>query len=85
MPCWRWSRLAVRMASAALAVRGPGTAVVVDVEQSRGEDMPRAVDNIRAVVGELTPAAAGPRGEDATVSEGDEGVGAVDTCADQPD
>src|SRR4029453_5827958 len=35
----------------ALAVRGAGTTVVVDVQQPRGEDMVRAVENLRAVVG----------------------------------
>jgi hypothetical protein len=47
--------------------------------------MPRAIENIRVVSGEVTPAAAGPGGEDAIVFEGDEGIGAVKTCADQPD
>jgi hypothetical protein len=64
---------------APLTVRGPGTAVVVDVEQPRGEEMPRAIENIRVVSGEVTPAAAGPGGEDAIVFEGDEGIGAVKT------
>jgi hypothetical protein len=63
----------------ALAVRGAGTAVVVDVEQPWGEDMACAVEKLCVISGEVTPAAAGPRGEDAIASEGDEGVGAVKT------
>ena len=70
---------------AAVAVRGSGAAVVVDVEQPRRENVARAVENIRVVPGELTPAAAGPCGEDPTVSESHEGVGTVEACADQPD
>jgi fructoselysine-6-P-deglycase FrlB-like protein len=70
---------------APLAVRCPGTTVVVDVEQSRAEDMPRAVDNIRVVFDEIAPAAARARCEDAIVFEGDEGIGLVNTRADQPD
>jgi fructoselysine-6-P-deglycase FrlB-like protein len=69
----------------ALAVRSARTTMVVDVQQPWGEDMARAINNIRAVSGELTPGAAAPRSEDATVTEGDEGVGAVDTGGDQPD
>ena len=49
----------------------------MDVEQPRGEDVPGAVENIRLVSDEVTPTAAGPRGEDAIVFEGDEGIGAV--------
>lgn len=64
---------------APLTVRGPGTAVVVDIEQPRGEDMPRAVKNIRVVSDEITPAAAGPRGENAIIFEGDESISTVDT------
>ena len=60
----------------ALAVRGAGTAVVVDVEQPWAEEMASAVENIRDVSGEITPAAARPRGEDPIVSEGDEGASA---------
>ena len=66
------------MASATIRVRGTGTTVIVDVEQSRGEDVTRAVENIRGVAGEISPAAAGPRSEDAIVLEGDEGVGPVE-------
>ena len=59
--------------------------MVVDVEQSRGEDMPCAVENIRVVSDEITPAAAGPRIEDAIVLEGDKSIRTVNTRADQPD
>ena len=69
----------------ALAVRGAGTAVVVDVEQPWAEEMASAVENIRDISGEIAPAAARPRGEDPIASEGDEGVGAVKTRADQTD
>jgi hypothetical protein len=54
---------------APLAVRCPGTTVVVDVEQSRAEDMPRAVDNIRVVFDEIAPAAARARCEDAKATK----------------
>ena len=70
---------------AALVVRGAGTTVVVDVEQSRGENMPCAVENIRVVSDEITPAAADPRSEDAIVLEGDKGIRTVNTRTDQPD
>jgi hypothetical protein len=63
----------------AVAVRGAGTAVVVDVEQSWGKDIACAVENIWVISGEVTPAAARPRREHAIASEGDEGVGAVKT------
>jgi hypothetical protein len=59
--------------------------VVVDVEQSRGEDKPSAVENTRVVSDEITPTAASPRSEDAIVLEGDKGIGTINTWADQPD
>jgi hypothetical protein len=63
----------------ALAVRGTGTAMVVDVEQPWGEDMACAVENVRVNSGEVTPAATRTRRENAIASEGYEGVGAVKT------
>jgi hypothetical protein len=68
----------------ALSVRGAGTAVVVDVDQSWGKNVPRAVDNIGVALGEVTPGATGAGGKDPTISECDESVGAVQTLADQP-
>lgn len=53
--------------------------MVMDVDQSRRENMARAVQDIRVVSGELTPAVAGSYGKNATVFKGDEGVGAVQT------
>lgn len=41
--------------------------------------MPGAVENIGVASDEITPAATGPRSEDALVLEGDEGVGPVNT------
>ena len=64
---------------AALAVRGAGAAVVVDVEQPRREHLSDAVEHLSVISGELPPAAAGPRGEDATVFESDESLGVVET------
>ena len=63
----------------ALLVRRTGTAVVVDVDQARGKDLPGAVENIHPLRGEVAPAAAGPRREHATLSEGDERIDAIDT------
>jgi hypothetical protein len=53
--------------------------MVVDVDQSRGENVLRAVDNIGVVPDEVAPAAAGPRRENSSVPESNEGVGAVNT------
>jgi len=68
-----------------LAVRGPSTAVIVDIDQPGAENVPRAVENIGVRASELTPAIADPCGQDAIVSESDEGAGAVEAGADQPD
>ena len=62
-----------------LAVRGPGTAVVVDVDQSRGQNLPAAVQDVRVVTRERVPVSASTRSQDATVSERDEGVDLVET------
>jgi hypothetical protein len=62
----------------AVGVRGSGAAVVVDVQQPGSEDLSCAVDDIRAVAGELTPIAASSCGQDATVPEGHEGSGEVE-------
>jgi len=70
---------------AAFAVRVPGTAVVVDVDQSRGENVPCAVDNLGVVVYEIAPVAAGSRREDPTTSESNKGVASVNAGANQPD
>lgn len=69
----------------ALAVRCAGTTVVMNIDQPRGQDVPTAVDNICVFAGELTPAAARSRGQYAAIFEDDEGAGAVETRADQPD
>jgi hypothetical protein len=69
----------------ALAVRGTSTAVVMNIDQPRGQDVSTAVKNICVFAGELTPAATRSRGEYAAIFEGDEGASAIETRADQPD
>ena len=78
MPWWTVESPSRADGLSAFGVRCAVAAVVVDVQQTRRKDVTRAVDNIRAVPSELTPTTAGPCGEDATVSEGHEGGGAVE-------
>ena len=67
---------------AAFAVRGPSTAMVVDVYEPGRKDVPCAVDNFCVVSNVLTPAVAGPSREDPTIRESNEGVGTVEAWAD---
>jgi hypothetical protein len=60
-------------------VRAAGTAMIVDVDQPRGEDVAVTIENFRVVGGEFPPFTASPGGEHLTVIECDEGIRAVKT------